>query len=124
MRDQTIIIILLSKKDYKKYPESNPIERIVHYLSDSNIIEKEYFRDFQYELTRIIKNIMYDYIDNCDKPSDFLKSMENIKSLSYGKISELDCIVQAFKFIQIVSNGKYINGFNEKMEEIKKCLEQ
>ena len=120
MTNQTLDIILLSKKAYKNYPESRSIDRIIHYLSDTSIIEKEYFRDFHYELTRIIKNNMYDYIDNCDTPSDLLKSMERVKFFRYDKMSELDCILEAFRLIQVISNDRYINGFNE--ESIKESI--
>ena len=117
MTDQTISIIMLAKKSYKMYPESRSVDRIIHYLSDRNICEKEHFRDFHYELTRYIRNIMYDYIDSCDKPSDFLKSLENIKRLNYGNISELECILQAFRLTEVISNMKYINGFNKEIIE-------
>ena len=89
-------------------------------VTGTNIIEKEYFRDFHHELTRIIKNNMYDYIDNCDIPSDLLKSMERVKFFRYDKMSELDCILEAFRLIQVISNNKYINGFNE--ESVKESI--
>lgn len=124
MNNVTLEIILLSKKSYKRYPEGRAVDRIIHYLRDENICEKEHYRDFHYVLTRYIRNIMYDYIDTCDKPSDVLKSIENIKRLDYGNmleyrhISELDYILKAFMLIAVKSsNGEYVNGFNKKAIE-------
>lgn len=99
--------IIMACKNHGEYADA--IESVKDYLAASCNIRRENYSSDQ--LTDIMMNAMYDYIDTCDKPSFFLWTMRSI--YNKDKISIGEHIARAFSIVQVMRNGNYINGFGE-----------
>ena len=108
MTERTVKIILACKGAIYSDNEDR-IDRIRSYMSDECNYPKE---DYTEEaMTKIVLEAMYDYIDTCDKPSSFLRSMYDWRMNQDASLLERICT--SFVLIQVQGNGKYINGFKE-----------
>ena len=115
MEIRTANIIRLSQDRYLEYLEKTPIERIVSYLTRVCCPGEDMYTDYENGiLLRVLKNAVYDYIDTCDKPSEFLLSFEETKR-AHNKFTEIKNIIHAFSCIKTESNGRYINGFTDEL---------
>ena len=67
-------------------------------------------------LAGIMQEAMYDYLDTCDKPSIFLRELNNIV---YGEfLSVGERIARAFTLVRVKNrDGQYVNGFGEWAEK-------
>ena len=91
------------------YPEiESRIERVKTYMSEECLCKKEWYTDE--EMENIMVDAVYDYIDTCDRPSTFLRLMNDC-------IAKDVCITQriciAFTLVKVKNDDKYINGFKE-----------
>ena len=88
---------------------SNVLERIKIYLS------QEYQNDIQLYTDEQMEKIMYqamgDYLDTCDKPSDFIFYIANLSHKHRMTIAEQ--IAEAFKWVQVRNKYTYVNGFKQ-----------
>lgn len=67
------------------------------------------------EINNIMKTAMYDYIDTCDKPSVFLRSIDGVIGGEDMSIGERIAI--AFSLVRVCDGAKhYVNGFGEWMK--------
>ena len=67
------------------------------------------------EINNIMKTAMYDYIDTCDKPSVFLRSLDGVIGGEGMSIGERIAI--AFSLVRVCDGAKhYVNGFGEWMK--------
>ena len=108
MTERTVKIILACKGAIYSDNE-NMIDRIRSYMSDECSCTKE---DYTEEvMTRIVLEAMYDYIDTCNKPSSFLRSMYDLHVNQDASLLERICT--SFVVIQVHGDGKYMNGFKE-----------
>ena len=104
---RTCNIIRACKGDL--YPEiDDRIERVIAYLSDECYCDKEYYTDSTLE--SILMKAVYDYIDTCDKPSEFIRIMKDGISKDTS-LSKRICI--AFTLDKVKNNDGYVNGFKE-----------
>lgn len=93
------------------------VEYVIDYMSKSCKCPKEYYNE------SIIQNIMFeamcDYIDNCDKPSSFLRVLKETYDLKFIKSNQTfsEAIGIAFQLVQIKNENEYINGFNSSYGE-------
>ena len=63
-------------------------------------------------LAGIMQEVMYDYIDTCDKPSSFLRDLNNIINGELLSVGER--IARAFVLVRVKNrDGQYVNGFGE-----------
>lgn len=92
------------------YPEiENRIDRVKAYMSEECDCPIEHYTDNIIE--SIIINAVYDYIDTCDRPSTFLRLINDCIERDLNMVEKI-CI--AFTLVQVKrSDGEYINGFKE-----------
>ena len=123
MEDRTLEIIAVCKGRTKYDSELGLVDAVKNYMSDTCACKKEWYTDSKME--EILKEAFYDFIDTCDRPSYFLKRLEEVKWISL-KLTDRICMV--FQMIQIcraIENGyQHINGFDENYEKIAKDLRQ
>lgn len=98
-----------------KHPRDN-MERLVdsvkQYMSEECDCPLEHYTDNR--MNGIMFEAMCDYIDTCDKPSVFLRQIENIYDKEKYNYAELIAI--AFQLVQVKDNERqYINGFTADM---------
>lgn len=113
MTKETCNIILACKcslhKPYEKLNYiSNVLERIQIYLS------QEYQNDISLYTPEQMEKIMYqamgDYLDTCDKPSEFI---HYLLTLNHTEMSMEEKIAEAFKWVKVKDNTGYVNGFKQ-----------
>lgn len=110
MTERTFNIIMCCKG--KLYPEvEGGIDRIKMYMSEECDCSPE---DYGWvELKKIMQEAAFDYIDTCDKPSAFLRS---ILCNKVPGISTAIVICNAFKEVRVRDeSGNYVNGFTEEL---------
>lgn len=66
-------------------------------------------------VTDIMFNTMLDYLDTCDRPSCFIRT---VREIIFGEnISLGERIARAFVLVRVkTDDGKYVNGFGEWMK--------
>ena len=101
--------IIMACKNHGKY--ADVIESVKDYMAEACNVQREHYSSDQ--MTDIMKRAMYDYLDTCDKPSVFLRTMDSI--FGQDKISTGEHIARAFSITQVMRNDTYINGFGEWM---------
>ena len=91
------------------YPEiESRIERVKTYMSEECLCKKEWYTNEEMEYIMI--DAACDYIDTCDRPSAFLRLMND----SIAKdVSLIERICIAFTLVRVKNNEQYINGFKE-----------
>lgn len=108
MTERTFNIIMCCKG--KLYPEVDScIARIKMYIAKECKCSVDDYGPI--ELQTILQEAVLDYIDSCDKPSAFLRSIcdNKVPNLPLSLV-----ICKAFKLVKVIDeNGNYINGFNE-----------
>ena len=110
MTERTFNIIMCCKG--KLYPEvEGGIDRIKMYMSEECDCSPE---DYGWvELKQVMQEAALDYIDTCDKPSAFLRS------ILCNKVSGIPIalgICVAFKKVSVRDeSGNYVNGFTEEL---------
>lgn len=68
----------------------------------------------QSNMSRIMESALYDYIDTCDKPSQFLRGFFEWWNYYSFNVSFGEQIAIAFKTVRVKDrNGNYVNGFGE-----------
>ena len=105
--------IIKACKNWYGYNGATQLDRVKKYISDECCFPVEDYTDNM--MDNIMLEAMYDYIDTCDKPSVFLREMNN---LAYReKYSQAEQIAKAFELVQVCEceNDKYINGFSEEL---------
>ena len=84
------------------------LERVKIYMSEECSCPKECYTDG--ELESILMDAVYDYIDTCDRPSTFLRLVNECIAKDISRIQRI-CI--AFTLVKVKNADKYINGFKE-----------
>lgn len=102
--------IIMACKNHGEYADA--IESVKDYMAESCNVQREHYSSDQ--LTDIMKRAMYDYLDTCDKPSIFLRTMDSI--FGQDKISTGEHIARAFSITQVMKDDNFINGFGEHLQ--------
>lgn len=111
MTQRTFNIIKACKCGWESYKET-PLDRVKEYMSEECACPIEHYTDGI--MDRIMFKAMCDYIDTCDKPSFFLKEINDI--INKEKYSRAGLIALAFYLIRVKNDeGQYINGFTSEM---------
>ena len=89
--------------------ELSPYEGIIEYMStECGCIKETYNKTI---MDKIMLDAMCDYLDTCDRPSSFIRTLQDIVNKEQYSIGELVAI--GFSLVQVKTNEKYINGFGE-----------
>ena len=88
-----------------------PLERVKHYMANECLCKLSAYTHA--ELDHIMFEAMCDYLDTCDKPSFFLKTMESLFEKEYLRRAEQ--IAYAFIDVQVQDDNGYVNGFTEEL---------
>ena len=115
MTKETCNIILACKGSlHEPYSDlniitNNSLERVKLYLS------KEYENDLKLytceQMEKIMFQAMGDYLDTCDKPSEFIFYMSNLSGRCSMSMPEQ--IAETFKWVRVRKEYKYVNGFKQ-----------
>lgn len=112
MTQQTCNIILACKgslDDELNMLSTNALERVKLYLA------KEYDNDTDLYTLDQMEKIMYqamgDYLDTCDRPSNFIFFMANLSDRHRMTIAEQ--IAETFKWVRVRNGHTYVNGFKQ-----------
>ena len=119
MNDRTLSIIAVCKGNtkYESKLSLDLIDSVKNYLSDFSGCDKKILTPKLVE--EVILAAFYDFIDVCDKPSYFLRQLDNLKNVNFD-LSTRICML--FRATQVVEEGHYINGFNERFDKIQNEL--
>ena len=95
-------------EDFTKMMGKNTcLDRVKIYLSQEYENDIELYTDEQME--KIMYQAMGDYLDTCDRPSDFIFYMSNLK----GNYSSAEQIAHTFMWVKVRNEHTYINGFKQ-----------
>jgi hypothetical protein len=94
--------------------ETSEIKRVKLYMAKVCDTPVERYTDNI--ISSIMLNALYDYIDTCDRPSAFLRSMYSQVGDTPKTLAERIAI--AFQLVRIKNeNGEYVNGFKPEFFE-------
>lgn len=110
MTERTFNIIRCCKG--KLYPEvEGALDRVKMFIAEECDCSVDDYGWF--ELKQIMQEAAFDYIDTCDKPSAFLRSI--LGNRVHGMHMAL-VICNAFKEVRVRDeSGNYVNGFTEEL---------
>ncbi len=116
MTQQTCSIIMACKHKNDDV-DLNPIDRVKRYMSLYCDCPIEFYTN------QVMQSIMFeamcDYMDSCDKPSTFLRILNN--QVCDDSLSLAERIALAFVLVQVRENGHFINGFTpELMDNVQR----
>lgn len=131
MEERTLKIISVckgkSKIPKKSQQYDSILDSVVDYMSDECDCPIEYYDSES--MLHIMQEASYDYLRTCDYPHTFLRSYfkaledaENFKFLrgeilritnEYGAEEMAEALCNALAQVQVMDDGKYINGFHE-----------
>lgn len=115
-RTQCIIAVCKGGTRYNQTEEL--VDSVINYMSDVCMYNKEWYTEGQIE--RILKEAFYDFIDTCDKPSYFLRQLDDLISIDQH-LSNRICMV--FSTTDVYEDCLYINGFNADYKKIVETLQ-
>lgn len=129
MKLKTAQIIMMLKQPQKfesEYSEFNTYREIINlYMSLYSGTQLEFYDTPRGRnvIDNVVMEVLYDYIDTCDKPSFFLKSISEIKDIMEYRGEEADMtevICSALVNTQVLSRNEnlYINGFTEENSKV------
>ena len=90
-------------------PELSPCECAIAYMSQE--CDRPASAYTEYEKEKIMFDAMCDYLDTCDKPSYFMRTLMDIAGKEIYNRSEQIAI--ALQLVQVKDNNGYINGFDK-----------
>ncbi len=119
MRQRTAEIIAICKGRHEFGENLSPKEAIAAYMSDDTGCPTELYDDVMLE--SIIADALFDFIDDMNMPSSFLRDIRDIycrhntfaEMKGLERISYTDAVCFAFSTVQVKRDGKFINGFTK-----------
>lgn len=117
MEERTLEIIAVCKGNTRYDSNQGLVDAVKNYMSDNCMCEKKWYTDSLME--EILREAFYDFIDVCDRPSYFLRRLEEVKWIS-PNLSDRICMV--FQTTQVLEDHVYVNGFNADYEKIAENL--
>lgn len=118
LKNETMKIIAICK-DFTKYKNGTVNEWLKTFAEEEYLMDKKYLTDELIET--MLVNAMYDYIDNCDTPSEVLKIFLLIQNQNKTLIETIKDVFIEQKVCKIdrkTYKKTYINGFDKRYEEI------
>lgn len=123
MEKRTLAIIAICK-DRTRYTKGyTDIDGLKHYFSESSCTNYDFWNKNRIKVE--MKKALYDFLDVCDKPSYYLEQMDRqMSGLDLtNPLSYIGAVINVFLLSDVKDNGEYINGFDERFEDIIKELE-
>lgn len=117
MKKRTLEIIAVCKGHTKYDSELGLVDAVKNYMSATCRCDKKWYTHERMGV--ILREAFYDFIDVCDKPSCFLRRLEELKWIN-PHIANRICMV--FQNIQVLKGDMYINGFSTEYEKILENL--
>ena len=117
MEQRTLNIINILKgntKYYGVYDDIDAIEAIKQYMADECAYRVEWYTEG--DVLNILYNAMLDYLDNCDKPSCFLRRLSDVTRGRFDTITR--DIAIALTLVQVQDVNGYINGFDDRIHAL------
>lgn len=114
MEQRTLNIINIVKGNTKYLRGDNMIgmvEAVKQYMADECAYEAEWYTET--DMFDILYDAMLDYLDHCDKPSVFMRTLGNVMKWRLDNVPQ--CIAIALSLTQVRNKGKYINGFDDRL---------
>lgn len=108
MTQRTCNIIMACKGRICK-EEKDALTRVKHYMAEECGCSLDAYTEDR--INGIMLDAMCDYLDTCDRPSAFIKSLSDIAFRE--KYTRGEQIASAFELVQVKNDGQYINGFSE-----------
>ena len=107
MTERTFNIIMACK--HRSENTANVVDGVKAYMSDECDCPIHHYSECK--VSEIMLTAMYDYIDTCDKPSTFLRTLNDV----YGKdrLSLGEQIARAFALVRVRNDHGFVNGFGE-----------
>ena len=119
MKQRTLDIIYICK-GYTKYRDGakDHLDAVKNYIADVYLLDPKHITD--HNIYEIMYDAMKDYFDSCDKPSEFI---EQVVGMMYNHKSTLQlAIANALRHCTVKKNGKYINGFDDRIYKLKEMV--
>lgn len=117
MQKRTLEIIAVCKGDTRYDSQTGLVDAVKNYMSDTCLCDKVLYTDNRLE--NILVTAFYDFVDVCDRPSFFLKQLEEFKWLDPSLTGR---ICAMFQSVEVWDGYKYVNGFNADYENIAENL--
>ena len=121
MDQRTLDIIYICKKNTKYWenvrPEHDLYDAIRNYMADKCMYKAEWYTDK--DISDILYEAAIDYLDNCDKPSFFMRNLREVMERHKCDI----CYAMALTFncyVQVRNDNGYINGFDDRLHRLDK----
>ena len=118
MDKRTLEIIAICKGNTRYDSELCLVDAVKNYMSDRCMYEKRWYTYGQIE--NVLKEVFYDFIDVCDRPSYFLRQLEELKWISPNLADRICMVLQE---TQVVEGHLYINGFDANYKNIVENLQ-
>ncbi len=103
-----------------KHSQDDALTDIASYMSNLCMCPVEAYTETV--LLHILTEAIYDYIDGCDKPSFFLKTLARVYGL-LNNLTSAELITNTFALVDIMDNGFYVNGFTQELVANSENLE-
>lgn len=114
MTQRTCNIIALCKDISCRYTSASVRRNIASYMADANGKESaDVYTDKQ--IDDFIENAFLDFLDGVNYPSHFVKKALSDPRSDPSRLSQISQIIDAFKFVQVKENKRYINGFTQEL---------
>ena len=118
MDKRTSEIIMICKGNHDYGENLNHKEAIAAYMSDVCLVPLDFYSK-DYNINRVIYSAALDFIDNADRPSHFIKLIQefldvhNNPAFDNRRIDYYEAICIAFQIMEVMDDGEYVNGFTE-----------
>lgn len=111
MENKTFAIIAICKGNTKYTAAGIKVEDgIRHFLSDRCLVPINYFRVS--DVDKAVKDAFYDFLDTCDRPSTYLREVDNIMSAPIKPTRYTSAVCAVLANVDVMNGATYINGFN------------
>lgn len=117
-RTLNIINILKGNTKYlrsdKREGNTDMIKAIKQYMADECACKVEWYTDR--DMLDILYDAMLDYLDHCDKPSFFVRTLSDVMR---GQIDNIPLkIAITLSLVQVQDVGGYVNGFDDRLHKL------
>ena len=113
------IINVIKNPPLMGYEAGDMTSAVIRYMSEECACPIEYYTDDI--VIGILKEAFADFISCCDNPEYYVKQLMNYivpENFLLKPKSLKDSILLTLLLVQVRNNGKYINGFDDKINQL------